>query len=427
MTVFKKDPKCVANLSRIKRPPLRVNSYARRRRALKQVDSTGIIKPKVVLGIAGAPTVVVDSSLYWCYYVLASSCDVWALLGGPNGLVDGTFTPIGKLKLSSSAAAGSIFATGRRTMTTDDIELIVCRLNDFNVRALVLAGGNGTMALLRAIDSTAKRQGSSLITVGIPKTVDNDLLGVDFSPGFSTAARYLALTVPNIARDHRAMASVEPIRIVETIGRGVGWLALSGAAALSYGDPELACDLCLIPENVGIGELEIFQKVEDALQTRSRAFIVCSEGFPFRETNDAYRAENHSKLLLGGVARRLARALESRFNKPARGEVLGTQQRSALTFVTEADLQVARLVGQEAGQYVLRGRSGIMVGTRRAASTPLLFHLYPVPFTDVAGLLSPLPGGFWRNDVLGTGQFSDWLRPLIAPASTERGRTVRPL
>jgi ATP-dependent phosphofructokinase / diphosphate-dependent phosphofructokinase len=374
--------------------------------------------PKVLLGIAGAPTVVVDSSLYWCHYALADSCDVWALLGGPNGLIDGAFAPINRLKLSSSPAAGSVFAAGRRAMTIDDIELIVRRLADFKIQGLVLAGGNGTMALLKAIDSTAKRQGFPLITVGIPKTVDNDLLGVDFSPGFATAARYLTQTVPDIARDHRAMASIEPIRIVETIGRGVGWLALSGAAALSDGDPDLTCDLYLIPECADISESEIFGKVEEALQAKSRAFVVCSEGFPFRETNEAFRAENRSKLLFGGVARRLARALESHFDKPARGEVLGTQQRSARTFASAVDLQVARLVGQEAGKYVLDERGGVMVGTRRAATTPLSFQLYPVTLADVAGLVRPLPPEFWQNDQVGLTKFNNWLRPLTSPTPT---------
>jgi 6-phosphofructokinase len=369
---------------------------------------------KVVLGIAGAPTVVVDSSLYWCCRVLSGTCDVWALLGGPNGLVDGAFVPVSELKLSSSPTAGSVFATGRRRMTINDIELIVDRLAGFNVHTLVLAGGNGTMALLRAIETTAKRRGFSLITIGIPKTVDNDLMGVDFSPGFASAARYLTLTIPNIARDHHAMASVEPIRIVETMGRGVGWLALSGAAALSNGDPELACDLCLMPENGHIADSEIFERVEEALRARSRAFIICSEGFPFGETSDAYSVENHSKLLVGGVARRLARALESHFHKPARGEVLGTQQRSAVTFAAAADLHVARLVGQEAGQYVLDGRDGVMVGTRRAVTTPILFCPYPVPLVNVAGLVRSVPVDLWRNEALGLGEFSKWLRPLAA-------------
>jgi 6-phosphofructokinase 1 len=306
-------------------------------------------------------------------------------------------------------------------MTVNDIELIVDRLAGFNVHALVLAGGNGTMALLSAIGTTAKRRGFSLITIGIPKTVDNDLLGVDFSPGFASAARYLTLTVPDIARDHRAMASVEPIRVVETIGRGVGWLALSGAAALWDDDPELECNLCLMPENGDIADSEIFEKVEDALRARSRAFIICSEGFPFGETNDAYSAENHSKLLFGGVARRLARALESHFRKPARGEVLGTQQRSAVTFATAVDLHVARLVGQEAGQYVLDGRDSVMVGTRRVVTTPILFRPYPVPLADVAGLVRSLPLDFWGNEALGLGGFSKWLRPLVAFGPTQDG------
>ena len=91
------------------------------------------------------------------------------------------------------------------------------------------------MALLEEVARRVREEGHTIQVIGIPKTIDNDLLGVDFSPGFASAARYASLAVHGIARDHWAMATVDPIRVIETMGRGSGWLA---AAACSTKSPD---------------------------------------------------------------------------------------------------------------------------------------------------------------------------------------------
>jgi 6-phosphofructokinase 1 len=370
------------------------------------------MRRNVVLGMAGAPTVVVEASLRSCHDVLAPFDTVMGVMGGPGGLIDGVFAPLDAEALSAGPAAGCVLGGGRRAMTPDDIASIVDRLAAARIDALVLAGGNGTMELLAAVDAESRRRNLDLQTVGIPKTIDNDLFGVDFSPGFGSTARYLTLTIPNIARDHFAICSIEPIRIIETMGRGVGWLAAAGAAALTSDDAELMADLCLIPELSHLAVPEIFAAVENALSARSRAFIICSEGFPFSRSDDDYRADNHSTLLLGGVARRLARALETEFGRPARGEVLGTQQRSARAFASAADLECARLAGEWAGRYVVEGRRGVMAGIRRVGSTPLELAVEPIPLAEVAGLTKPLPEAFWPSDSR-PSLYREWLQPIV--------------
>ncbi|MEV4033775.1 6-phosphofructokinase [Streptomyces umbrinus] len=369
----------------------------------------------VVLGLAGAPTVVVEASLRACRDVLAQCCDVQGVTGGPRGLMEGAFTPLGGARLSSVPVAGCQLGSGRHAMTPLGIASIVDQLEASRIDALVLAGGNGTMALLEAVDAESRSRNLGLRTIGIPKTIDNDLLGVDFSPGFGSAARYLALTIPSIARDQLAMSSMEPIRVVETMGRGTGWLAAAGAAGFILEKSELVADLCLIPESSNMPIPEIFDAVEEALSARSRAFIICSEGFPFPSSRDDYRAINHSTLLLGGVARRLARALQAEFGRSARGEVLGTQQRSSHTFASAADCECARLTGEWAGRYVLEGRSGVMAGTRRVGSDPLALAIDPIPLADVASLTKPLPKEFWPVDSQRRHHFIEWLWPIISP------------
>ncbi|ASW56821.1 6-phosphofructokinase [Plantactinospora sp. KBS50] len=377
----------------------------------------------VALGLAGAPTVVVEASLRACRDVLARVCDVRGITGGPNGLVEGAFASLDAARLSSAPVAGCVLGSGRRALTSQGIAAIVDRLEAARIDALVLAGGNGTMALLDAVDAESRSRDLSLQTVGIPKTIDNDLLGVDFSPGFGSASRYLRLTVPGIARDHSTMSSIEPIRVVETMGRGTGWLAAAAAAALVLENANLAADLCLIPERSDTTIPQILDAVENALAAQSRAFLVCSEGFPFSGSRDDYRAGNHSTLLLGGVSRRLARMLEAQLGRPARGEVLGTQQRSAYSFASAADLECARLTGEWAGRYVLEGRRGVMAGTRRLKSAPLALAVDPVPLAGVAGRTKPLPEEFWPADLQRQERFGEWLQPIIDDGISGPGRS----
>src|SRR3712207_2250441 len=110
---------------------------------------------KVLIGMAGAPTVGVDASLHACQQALSRSCEVWAVVGGPDGLVEGRHTRGDASGLVSGPRAGSALGAGRRPLTGRDAERIVERLAAAGVEALVLAGGEGTMALLAAIEEAA--------------------------------------------------------------------------------------------------------------------------------------------------------------------------------------------------------------------------------------------------------------------------------
>ncbi|QWF21803.1 6-phosphofructokinase [Nocardioides sp. LMS-CY] len=383
------------------------------------------MRETVVVGMAGAPTVAVDLSVRSCHEELRDTHDVLTVVGGPTGLVDGAFASRAGGARGGRPSTGLDLISGRRQTTPADVDAIVRRLREARATALVLAGGNGTMALLGAIASRARAEGDDLTVVGIPKTVDNDLYGVDFSPGFASAARYLALTVSGIARDHRSIASVDPIRIVETMGRGTGWLAAAAGATVARLAPDLAPDLCLVPEST-VPEEHIVAAVGDALASRGRAFVVCSEGFAFRDDEGGYHLQNHSKPLYGGVARRLARALTDALGIPARGEVLGTQQRSAHALASRIDLEVARQVGRAAARLVLERRSGVMVGTERTGADPYAVQVAAVQLDDVAGRSRPLPAEF--RDERGPAAreaYADWLWPVLDLAPPEDPATDR--
>src|SRR5699024_4930211 len=240
--------------------------------------------------------------------------------GGPEALVEGRFTDV-RPSEDELLRTGSWLRGGRRAVTSDDLDAIVENLERRGVTGLSLIGGNGTMAFLDAIANRATEHGSNLRTVGIPKTIDNDIVRIDHTPGFASAARYLAATITDMVRDHEAMASVEKLRIVEVMGRDTGWLALAG----SFHDhaPEHAADIVITPERAF--EVDQFiADIDEVLRMKGRAHVIVSEGVAPELTLQPVKAQIHAQLMQGGVARVRAEKASTVVGITARGEVLGT-------------------------------------------------------------------------------------------------------
>jgi 6-phosphofructokinase 1 len=365
---------------------------------------------RVALGQTGAPTTVVDATVRG---VLdgAAAAEVLAVRGGPDGLVHGRLEPVAPGDgPKPGARGGSWLGAGRRSVTQPDLNEIVAQLERHRVDVLMLIGGNGTMALLEAVGRAASSQGSALRVVGVPKTIDNDLQVVDHTPGFPSAARFLASVVPDLARDHAAMCGVEPVRVVETLGRSAGWLAL--AATWHRDDRAHAPHLVLLPEARFV-EDRFLGAVDTALREHGRAFVVVSEGVDTGEAREPFDAHNHTRLLHGGVARRLAALVGDRLGLPARGEVLGMVQRSASAWASNLDLREAEQLGHHAARLALDGASGIMVGSVRDPAPEGPTRVAVIDLAAVAGRGRPVPDRWVTHDPRELDSFQDWLAPLI--------------
>ncbi|HEY0697848.1 MAG TPA: diphosphate--fructose-6-phosphate 1-phosphotransferase [Micromonospora sp.] len=367
---------------------------------------------RLLIGQTGAPTSVVNASLRG-FLEGAAGHEVLALRGGPDGLVEGRFTPVTLADVPPECAhrGGSWLGAGRRSVTAADLDAAVAVLADHRVDGVALIGGNGTMALLRALTERAEEVGLPLYTVGIPKTVDNDLVGVDHCPGFGSAARYLTTVVPDLARDHAAMRAIEPVRVVETLGRSVGWLAL--AATWHREDPEHAPHLVLLPE-VPFDRAEFLRQVAGSLDAHGRAFVVTSEGAARELTDEPFDAVNHTRILLGGVSRELAALVTAELGVVARGEVLGMAQRSAGALASEVDRREAAEVGRRAARLLADKATGLMVGLHRAGTAPYATGYDPVPLAEVAGRTRPVPPRWRTTNPAELNDFHEWLTPLLA-------------
>jgi len=369
---------------------------------------------RLVIGQTGAPTAVVNRSVAG-FVDQASAAEVLLARGGPDALVRAALDPLppGGLPADEVERGGSWLGGGRRGMTPEDVDAVVTGLAEREVDGLCLVGGNGTMALLDAVARRAAARGMPLRTVGVPKTIDNDLDGVDHAPGYASAARYVSTTVQDIARDHRAMASIEPVRIVETMGRATGWLALAATLPVP-GDDEHVVHRVHLPE-LGFAVEEFLADVAGLVERRGRALVVVSEGVAAELTALPIHAANHATLLVGGVARRLAELVTTELGLPARGEVLGVAQRCASHLVSAADAAEAVEVGRLAAHTLLdrTAPTEVMVGVQRRPEPGYRPHHPLVPLADVASRVRTVPERWRHRDPADLGDFHTWLAPLV--------------
>lgn len=374
---------------------------------------------KLLIGQTGAPTAVVNRSLGG-FLTATAGHRVEFVRGGPDALVDGN--PHSKESGQSPdartiASAGSWLGGGRRAITAADISTTVDRLVSEHVDGVALIGGNGTMALLNALAAEAGRQSAGINFIGIPKTIDNDLTGTDHTPGFPSAARFLARTVTDLGRDHAAMAAIERVRIVETMGRDTGWLAL--AATYARHDPEFAADLVLIPE-LAFSADDFLDRVRATVDAKGRALVVVSEGVAPELTSQPVHARNHTQLIHGGLSRALAGLVAERLSLTARGEVIGTLQRSASMSVSAIDDAEARAVGRIAGEWLVSddGPRQAMVCLSPDRDGGYRSRYVPADLAEVGGIGRPVPDSWRHHEPTRLSSFHDWLEPLIERASS---------
>lgn len=379
---------------------------------------------RLVLGQTGAPTAVVNSSVAG-FLDAAAGHEVLLARGGPDALVEGRLTPLGDVDVPDGApAAGSWLGGGRRATTADDLARAARALVERGVEGVALVGGNGTMALLLALQQETARQGHALRVVGIPKTIDNDLLGVDHAPGFASAARFLSCVLPDIALGHAAMSSLEPVRVVETMGRGTGWLALAATMPAEHARPDTpAVQRVLLPEN-GFDADEFLRDVRALVREHGRALVVVSEGVAPELSRQPVHASNHTTLIAGGVARALASLVTSELGLASRGEVLGVVQRCSSWLASPVDVAEARAVGEESARRLtataVDGRPPVptMTGLRRLDGDAYRVDHPAVDLHEVAGVVREVPSRWRSPDPRELTTFHEWLRPLVRAGTT---------
>ena len=260
--------------------------------------------------------------------------------------------------------------------------------------------------------------GSSIRFVGVPKTIDNDLVCTDHTPGFGSAAKYIATIMKEVIRDSNAY-DLRSVTVAEIMGRHAGWLA--GAASLAKGDDCDGPDLILMPE-VPFDPKLFLRRVDRLQKQKENVIIAASEGVKDREgrflcdlagdggTLDAF---GH-KAMLSGTSRYLAGLIQSELGCKSRAIELSTLQRCAGHLASRTDISEAYRAGGAAVQAALEGRTGCMAALKRLSDQPYLCGTELVDVQKVANAEKTVPLEWIEPDGMHVNAaFEAYARPLI--------------
>ena len=283
-----------------------------------------------------------------------------------------------------------------------------------DIRFFLYNGGNGSMETCRQIQSAADARGYPLTVVGVPKTVDNDIVGTDCSPGFGSAAKYLATSVREVGLDLAAMTTnAGRAFVLEVMGRNAGWLA--AACALAAEDADAAPHIILMPEVV-FDEARFLARVQAVVERVGACAVVVAEGIRGPDGQILAMQDRNQKgyVQLGGAGEVVAERIHACLGYKVHYALADYLQRSARHIASRTDTAQAFAVGKAAVRRAVAGQCGV-VGIERLTDDAYSWRTNLLPFEQVANLERSLPAEFIAADGFGvTEAFRRWCRPLIA-------------
>lgn len=370
----------------------------------------------------GGPTPVMNASLYGVIRESRKHPEigtVYGALGGMEGIFRERFVNLSRLddeeleKLLETP--GTAIGSSRYPVTEEDYRKTPEIMRKYNIRYILPNGGNGTMDTCGNIYRACVAEGyEDLRVVGIPKTIDNDLAVTDHTPGYGSAARYIAASVQEVGADVRSL----PIHVcvVEALGRNAGWI--TAASALARKKKDDAPHLIYLPERP-FDEEEFLRDVKELYDRLGGVVVVASEGLKKADgtpvVEPIFRTER--AVYYGDVSSHLANLVIRRLGIKARSEKPGLCGRASIAWQSPVDREEAILAGAKALEAALEGHTGVMVGFRRREETEGYgIETMLIPIEEVMMVEKTMPDAFISekgNDV--TDAFVDWCRPLIGP------------
>jgi 6-phosphofructokinase 1 len=384
----------------------------------------------VLIGQSGGPTAVINSSLAGVYKTAKNqgADKVYGMLFGIQGLLEDKFVDLDEhfhseleielLKRTPSSYLGSCrFKLPDYKADTSIYEKIFSVLCKLNIACFFYIGGNDSMDTIKKLSDYGKTIGSDIRFIGVPKTIDNDLAVTDHTPGYGSAAKFIASTTKEIIRDG-LVYDQKNVTIIEIMGRNVGWL--TGAAALAGSSECCGPDLIYLPE-VDFSTEDFLKQVEQLQRTKKALVIAISEGIHLADgryvcelTEDMKPTDQFGHAYLSGAGKYLSNLISREIGCKSRGIELNTLQRCASHMASLVDITEAYQAGAAAVQAALEGKTGEMVILTRLSNEPYQCTTETFDIHKIANIEKKVPYEWIKKDNTGvTTEFMDYARPLI--------------
>ena len=387
------------------------------------------MKKNIIAGQSGGPTAVINASLYGVIEEGLSRAGevgtIYGMINGIEGFLSGHFMDLSAalspedrelLKHTPGAYLGSCRHKLPQNMDSPVYPLLFEKLASMDIGALFYIGGNDSMDTVEKLSRYGELCHSSISFIGVPKTIDNDLPVTDHTPGYGSAAKYVASTVREIVLD--ASVYQQPsITLVELMGRHAGWVTAASVLARKF--PEDNPRLIYLPESPFSVE-QLFADVERALAQTPGLVICVSEGI--KDSSGRFICEYASEAqtdtfghkMLTGCAKILEGYLKNRFGVKVRSVELNVNQRCSGLISSLCDIEEAAEAGRFAVKSALEGASGQMVTLNRLPGPD--YHMVP-GLTDAAAVCNKektFPSEWITPDGCGIRpEFISYALPLI--------------
>ena len=328
------------------------------------------------------------------YARMGDNVEIVGILNGYSGLINGDYKEMceddfrGILTLG-----GTILGTKRtpfkmmRVVEDDNIDKVAAMKKTYKeakLDCLLCLGGNGTHKTANLLSQ------EGLNIIGLPKTIDNDLCITDHTPGFGSAAKYVATTMQEIIRDS-SVYSIPSVTIVEIMGRHAGWLTASSAVLHAYGEP--APHLVYVPETHFSAE-RFLHDVEQEMAKHKAVIVAVSEGVSVPEGVQSGLVDNFGHKYLSGIGKYLEQLVRDTFGCKVRSVELNVMQRCSSHLSSKTDIDEAEQIGAAGVQCALRGETGRVMIFRRIHNKPYTVVMEPADASQIANREKFLPREF---------------------------------
>ena len=381
-----------------------------------------MLKGSLIIGQSGGPSSVINASAYGVIRTaLDADCitKVYGAYHGIKGVLDDQLlcmdeedrAELDRLPYTPSSALGSCrYKIADPDVDDTDYKRILEIFKKYDVRYFCYNGGNDSMDTCNKISKYMNKVGYECRVMGVPKTIDNDLFGTDHCPGYASAAKYIATSAMEVARDSRVY-NIGQITIIECMGRHAGWLT---AAAALANTKEPCVDFIYLPEVD-----KFIADVTACYKKNGNCIVAVSEGIHYADGSFVSEAktaatDGFGHAQLGGLAAHLANVCKEKTGAKVRGIELSLLQRCAAHCASQTDIDESYMSGKTAVEEMLNGVTDKMVGFECDRSNGYVCRAKLFNLSDVANFEKKFPKEWITaegNNV--TEDFAKYALPLI--------------
>lgn len=382
----------------------------------------------IIVAQSGGPTVAINASLAGVIEgAISSKYDkIYGSINGILGIKDDNIIDLGeiansdpnflkKLKITPAMYLGSCRFKLPSVESNDPIyNTLFNQFEKYNIDAFFYIGGNDSMDTVDKLSAYARQKESHIRFIGIPKTIDNDLMVTDHTPGFGSAAKYIATTTMEVIYDAKIYNSPS-VTIIEVMGRDAGWL--TAATALARNENCVGPDLIYLPEVPFNTEIFV-NDLSRLLKEKTNIVVAVSEGI--RDASGEYISastgtlDNFGHAQLSGAGKTLEYLVKERLGVKVRSIEVNVLQRAAAHISSLTDIKESVALGKNGVKYAEAGVTGAMVIVKRVSNAPYTVEYDYAKIHDIANEAKEVPKE-WINESHNwvTAEMLEYLQPLV--------------